>query len=31
MAEKSELKSQVSRLDKLIKNLHAYIKNKFSM
>jgi len=31
MAEKEELKVVVKHFDKMIKNLHAYIKTKFSM
>ena len=31
LAEKEELKTVVKHFDKLIKNLHVYIKNKFSM
>lgn len=31
VAEKQELQTVVKHFDKLIKNLHAYIKNKFSM
>jgi hypothetical protein len=31
MAEKEELKTVVKHFDKVFKNLHSYIKTKFSM
>ena len=31
LAEKEEVKSVVKHFDKMIKNLHQYVKNKFSM